>query len=160
MYRIIHKNHLFVYNVNHWCPKRDLNSHAEALVSKTSVSTNSTIGAYLVQPRGIEPLSMALQTTAMTTSARVAWCFVKESNFRIPLVRRAVYHLPNEAWVGPGNRTLSTCFTDRCATTTLGTTLIGAATENRTQDRRLEISSFTTKLQPQVGAGYQNRTGD
>ena len=29
-----------------WCPKRDSNSHAEALASKTSVSTNSTIGAY------------------------------------------------------------------------------------------------------------------
>ena len=100
-----------------------MNSHAEALVSKTSVSTNSTTRAYLVQPPRIELGSSVLQTAAMTTSAKVAWCFVKESNFRIPLVRRAVYHLPNEAWVEPGNRTLSTCFTDRCATTTLGTTL-------------------------------------
>ena len=29
-------------------------------------------GHYLVQPTGIEPVSMALQTTAMTTSAKVA----------------------------------------------------------------------------------------
>ena len=29
-----------------WCPKRDSNSHTEVLASKTSVSTNSTIGAW------------------------------------------------------------------------------------------------------------------
>ena len=34
----------------------------------------------MVQPTGIEPVSMALQATAMTTSARVAWAEVRESN--------------------------------------------------------------------------------
>ena len=68
-----------------------------AIVSKTIVATITPPPQILVQPTGIEPVSTVLQTAAMTTSARVAWCFVKESNFRIPLVRRAVYHLPNEA---------------------------------------------------------------
>jgi hypothetical protein len=34
--------------VSIWCPNRDSNSDAEALASKTSVSTNSTIGANIV----------------------------------------------------------------------------------------------------------------
>ena len=37
---------------------------------------------FMVQPTGIEPVSMALQTTAMTTSAKVAiiWYPGRESN--------------------------------------------------------------------------------
>ena len=31
------------------------------------------VGGHLVLPRGIEPLSMVLQTTAMTTSAKAAY---------------------------------------------------------------------------------------
>ena len=40
----------------------------------------------LVQPVGIEPTSMVLQTTAMTTSAKVAWRKAEESN-PIPVKR-------------------------------------------------------------------------
>ncbi len=39
---------------------------------KSAVSTNSTILAYLVLAVGIEPTSTALQTAAMTTSAKPA----------------------------------------------------------------------------------------
>ena len=74
----------------YWCPRRDSNS--QNLVSKTSTYTNSVTWAYLVQPVGIEPTSTALQTAAMTTSAKVAWYLVTESNCRNRLVRVVFYH--------------------------------------------------------------------
>lgn len=47
----------------------------------------------VVPPSGIEPDSTALQTVAMTTSAKAAnWCFVTESNCRNRLVRAVFYH--------------------------------------------------------------------
>ena len=113
--------------------------------------TNSITGANLVLPVGIEPTSTALQTAAMTTSAKAAWCSHRELNSEFILTKDVLYHLTMRAWcidkglnlgpspckgaalplsyqckniwVEPGNRTLSTCFTDKCATTTLGTTL-------------------------------------
>lgn len=51
-----------------------------------------------MQPTGIEPVSTALQTAAMTTSARVALI-----------------------WGETGNRTLANYFTGSCAATTLET---------------------------------------
>ena len=92
----------------------------------------------LVQPTRIELVSMVLQTTAMTTSAKVAWCIDKGLNLGPSPCKGAAlplsYQCINLIWVEPGNRTLSTCFTDKCATTTLGTTLFGAGYENRTHN--------------------------
>ena len=43
---------------------------AEHYFGKVEIQVRFLLGA--VQPTGIEPVSMVLQTTAMTTSARVA----------------------------------------------------------------------------------------
>ena len=51
----------------------------------------------MVQPRGIEPLSMVLQTTAMTTSAKVAWGFHRESNSGLARTKGVYYHYTMEA---------------------------------------------------------------
>ena len=74
-----------------------------ALVSKTSVYTIPPSGhkfallLNLVLPRGIEPLSMVLQTTAMTTSAKVAWCSHRELNSEFILTKDVLYHLTMRA---------------------------------------------------------------
>lgn len=61
-------------------------------------------------PVGIEPTSSGLQPGAMTTSAKAALNY----------------------WGETGNRTLSNCFTDSCAATTLVTPLIGSEQGIRT----------------------------
>jgi hypothetical protein len=53
-----------------WYPRWDSSPHN--LDFESSTYTYSVTWAYLVLPRGIEPLSMVLQTTAMTTSAKAA----------------------------------------------------------------------------------------
>ena len=53
-----------------WYPKWDSNS--QNLDFESSTYTIPSSGHCLVQPVGIEPTSMVLQTTAMTTSAKVA----------------------------------------------------------------------------------------
>ena len=47
----------------------------------------------LVLPVGIEPTSMVLQTTAMTTSAKVAWYLVTGSNCRPSPCKRDILPL-------------------------------------------------------------------
>ena len=50
----------------------------------------------LVQPTGIEPVSMALQTTAMTTSARVAWGVVRVPTSCYNFHRVECFHYTND----------------------------------------------------------------
>lgn len=71
-------------------------------------STTELIRYKLVQPTGIEPVSMALQTTAMTTSARVAWGVVRVPTSCYNFHRVECFHYTNDTtdhievhyWVG------------------------------------------------------------
>jgi hypothetical protein len=61
-----------------WCPNRDSNSDAEAVASKTTVSTNSTIGAnhlILEQDIGFEPMTFSLATRHSTTELILQFFF-------------------------------------------------------------------------------------
>ena len=73
-------------------------------------------------PVGIEPTSTALQTAAMTTSAKAAWCIDKGLNLGPSPCKGAALPLSYQCdWGEAGNRTLPTCFTDKCAAITLAT---------------------------------------
>jgi hypothetical protein len=78
----------------------------------------------LVQPTGIEPVSMALQTTAMTTSARVAYWYL----------------------VTGLNRRHSTCKEDATTAELTRQIYFGELYENRTRDNGITTRGFATKL--------------
>lgn len=102
-------------------------------------STSELIGYLLVPTSRIERLSEVLQTTAMTTSAKLAILF------------GVLYE----------DRTHTTAFTAQCADHYTNNTpkKTGRCTENRTLVYWLKASYFTTKLYTHIfGRGYKNRT--
>ena len=78
-----------------------------------------------MQPVGIEPTSTVLQTAAMTTSARVAWCLWQDSNLHTvaylatALTRYKLASLPlsYRGMIGvlDGERSHTIAFTEQCA---------------------------------------------
>lgn len=51
----------------------------------------------MVPPPRIEPGSMDFQSTAMTTFAKAAWCFHRESNSGLARTKGVYYHYTMEA---------------------------------------------------------------
>ena len=58
----------------------------------------------MVPPPGIEPGSYALQASAMTTFAKAAWCFHRESNSGLARTKGVYYHYTMEANMVPCDR--------------------------------------------------------
>ena len=98
-----------------------------------------------MRPVGIEPTSMALQTTAMTTSAKVALVpSVGIEPTTSALSRRySTAELTRQNFTEHYHESIPNILL-----LTFFSPLIGAARENRTLNFCLEGSGFTIKLQP------------